>query len=194
MKSLDFITNLGYVILALVVVLILCAVWILYILFHWRKRTNSKYNYETKQNKKDETSSCSVATCGALDPVSDPAYNMRQIAGQCILLEEHLTDNRKYCKDCILKHLIHIGMLQSESLMLAGNQINKYPMMADLEDFFEAQLKSWLETENAHLGNTQVDIDAKEANRLDIATAIRMKRKELVEIYYLGAFGPDKKY
>ena len=85
-------------------------------------------------------------------------------------------------------------MLQTEALMLAGNQVNKYPMMSDLEDFFEAQLKSWLETENAHLGTAQVDLDAKEANRLDIATAIRVKRKELVEIYYLGAFGPDKKY
>jgi hypothetical protein len=135
-----------------------------------------------------------VATCGALDPVSDPAYNMRQIAGQCILLEEHLTDNRKYCKDCILKHLIHINSLCTEALMLAGNQAKKYPMMSDLEDFFEAQLKSWLDTENAHLGSSQVDLDAKEANRLDIATAIRVIRKELVEIYYLGAFGPDKKY
>jgi hypothetical protein len=188
MQSLNFIT---YVILAFVVVLTCCAVWILYILFHWRKRTNSKYNHEQKKDKK---TSCSVATCGALDPVSDPAYNMRQIAGQCILLEEHLTDNRKYCKDCILKHLIHKISLCSEALMLAGNQVTKYPMMSDLEDFFEAQLKSWLDTENAHLGTSQVDLDAKEANRLDIATAIRVKRKELVEIYYLGAFGPDKQY
>jgi len=29
---------------------------------------------------------------------------------------------------------------------------------------------------------------------MTFATAIRVKRKELVEIYYLGAFGPDKKY
>ncbi len=35
-------------------------------------------------------SSSYKSKCGAIDPVSDPAYNMRNLIKQTILLEEHL--------------------------------------------------------------------------------------------------------
>ena len=44
-----------------------------------------------------------TTTCDSLDPVSDPRYNMQQIIKQSILLEEHLTNKNKRCRDCITK-------------------------------------------------------------------------------------------
>ena len=89
-----------------------------------------------------------------------------------------------------MKHQIHIIGLISEALMLAGDKVSTYPMMSELEDFFESQLKSWLDTENNHAGDDEV----KKENRLEIATAIRVKRKELVKYYWLGEYGPGKIY
>ena len=51
---------------------------------------------ETKNNKINVGSvSCDAKTCGAIDPVSDPKYNMTQIIKQSILLEEHITNKNK---------------------------------------------------------------------------------------------------
>ena len=57
-------------------------------------------------------------TCGALDPVMDPKYNMRQIVKQSILLEEHINNERKRCIDCITKHFLHIIGLAEEAISL----------------------------------------------------------------------------
>ena len=132
------------------------------------------------------STSCSLLTCGALDPVSDPTYNMRLIAQNSLLLEEHLVDKRKYCKDCIAKHMLLNQAYVVEALMLAGNKVSEYPMMLELDDFFEAIFKSWLDTENAHTGKTDSDEDAKIQNRLDVATLLRVKRKEIIAIYILS--------
>ena len=51
-------------------------------------------NYLTNKNKEKCTT-----TCDALDPVSDPRYNMQQIIKQSILLEEHLTNKNKRCRN-----------------------------------------------------------------------------------------------
>lgn len=39
----------------------------------------------------------------ALD-LRDPRYNLREVAKQWLLLEEHLSDPEKFCRDCIVKH------------------------------------------------------------------------------------------
>lgn len=39
----------------------------------------------------------------ALD-LRDPRYNLREVTKQWLLLEEHLADPEKYCRDCIVKH------------------------------------------------------------------------------------------
>ena len=62
---------------------------------------------------------CSVSGCSSIDPVSDPKYNMQQIVKQSILLEEHLANKNKRCRDCITKHFLHIIGLAEEAQMLA---------------------------------------------------------------------------
>ena len=50
-----------------------------------------------------------------LDPVMDPAYNLREVYKQCILLEDHLANPRKRCQDCISKHCHAIEALVEEA-------------------------------------------------------------------------------
>ena len=50
-----------------------------------------------------------------LDPVMDPAYNLREVYKQCILLEDHLANPRKRCQDCISKHCHAIEALLEEA-------------------------------------------------------------------------------
>jgi hypothetical protein len=120
---------------------------------------------------------CSAATCGATDPVSDPAYNMRQIAMQCILLEEHLTVQAKYCVDCIAKHILHCHGLANEALMLASSSKDpqrEYPYMRESAVYFDALMTRWLEQRND------------EAAIAEIASELRVYRKKLVEVYIVG--------
>lgn len=50
-----------------------------------------------------------------IDPVMDPAYNLREVYKQCILLEDHLANPRKRCQDCISKHCHAIEALVEEA-------------------------------------------------------------------------------
>jgi hypothetical protein len=54
--------------------------------------------------------------------ISDPRYNLREIAKQMILLEQHLLEPKKYCPDCISKHLLTIEALAEEAQCLDTHQ------------------------------------------------------------------------
>lgn len=82
--------------------------------------------------------------CGAQDPVSDPEYNMKNIAKQSILLEEHLAEDRKYCKDCCVKHFLHIIGLAEEALWLSGKNCDNYPFLKDSVDFYNRVFDQWV--------------------------------------------------
>jgi len=112
------------------------------------------------------------ATCGATDPVSDPAYNMKEIVKQSILLEEHLVEPNKRCKDCIVKHFLHIIALGQEAQMLAGAKT--LPMLDSTPAFYEALYTQWLERKD----------DAK--TMCGIEEKLRERRKELVAAYILN--------
>lgn len=117
---------------------------------------------------------CSAATCGAADPVSDPAYNMREIAKQSILLEEHLTVDSKYCVDCVAKHLLHCHALAVEAVMLACDRVAQYPYMAQSPEFFRGLTERWLaDRDDAQL-------------RRRIAAELREYRKTVVQAYFTG--------
>lgn len=121
-------------------------------------------------------STCGAAsTCGATDPVSDPAYNMVQIAKQSILLEEHLVEPAKHCDDCIAKHFLAIIGLAEEAVMLACTRVDAYPLLASSPAFYEGLFAQWREDRHG------------EANQQRIAEALRARRKEIVAIYVLGA-------
>ena len=99
-------------------------------------------NYEFTE--KDNGESCKKNGCDSIDPVSDPKYNMRQIIKQSILLEEHLANKNKRCRDCITKHFSHIIGLAEEAVMLACSDVNSYPYMLECPDYYNDLFNSWL--------------------------------------------------
>ena len=42
-----------------------------------------------------DSHTCPLTTCGSLDPVSDPVYNMGEIAKNSLLLEDHIAIKAK---------------------------------------------------------------------------------------------------
>lgn len=51
-------------------------------------------------------------------PVLRPAFNMREIVKQLILLEDHMFHAKKRCPDCIKKHALTIEALAEECVTL----------------------------------------------------------------------------
>jgi len=54
--------------------------------------------------------------------ISDPRFNVREIAKQLILLEQHLLEKGKYCPDCITKHILTVEALADECQTLDKEQ------------------------------------------------------------------------
>ncbi len=48
----------------------------------------------------------------------DPKHNMREIAKQLILLEDHMAHKNKRCVDCITKHFLMVEALLEEAITL----------------------------------------------------------------------------
>lgn len=131
-------------------------------------------NY-TKQ--KNESGSC-TSTCDSIDPVSDPRYNMQQIIKQSILLEEHLTNKNKRCRDCITKHFLHIIGLAEEAQMLATDKINKYPMINESVILYNELFKIWIKNKNLN-GKDETYV-------LYCTDKLRDHRKQLIVIYFFN--------
>ena len=60
-----------------------------------------------------------------LDPVYDPYYNLREVCLECVALEQHLSEPRKRCYDCIGKHFWTIEKLLKESVGI--DQVAGFP-------------------------------------------------------------------
>ena len=54
--------------------------------------------------------------------LTDPRFNIREIAKQLVLLEDHLSHAYKACPDCIRKHLLTIEALAEEATALGAEQ------------------------------------------------------------------------
>ena len=133
----------------------------------------------TKSNRENTIGSCDINSCGSVDPVSDPKYNMQQIIKQSILLEEHLTNKNKRCRDCITKHFLHIIGLVEEAQMLATNKISEYPMINESVVIYTELFNIWI---NNH--------DMKDDKIiLYITDKLRDNRKKLIVVYFF-----DEKY
>lgn len=52
----------------------------------------------------------------------DPRFNLREVAKQMILLEDHLFHKNKHCRDCISKHTLYIEGLLEEALTMDTEQ------------------------------------------------------------------------
>lgn len=112
-----------------------------------------------------------------IDPVSDPAYNMKQVAKQCILLEEHIAEKSKRCRDCITKHFLHIIGLLNEAVWLSTTDLDKFPYLEESEKKFEWLFNKWLDNYTS------------EAILLQILDELRRIRKQIIAYYYFGETG-----
>jgi hypothetical protein len=121
--------------------------------------------------------SCS-STCDSIDPVSDPRYNMQQIIKQSILLEEHLTNKNKRCRDCITKHFLHIIGLAEEAQMLATDKISNYPLINESVILYNELFKIWIKNKNLN-GKDETYI-------LYCTDKLRDHRKQLIVLYFFN--------
>lgn len=137
------------------------------------KNMHLNINYK----KEKGAGSCS-SSCDSIDPVSDPRYNMQQIIKQSILLEEHLTNKNKRCRDCITKHFLHIIGLAEEAQMLATNKINKYPLINESVILYNELFKIWIKNKNLN-GKDETYI-------LYCTDKLRDHRKQLIVIYFFN--------
>lgn len=138
------------------------------------KLIKKKKNYENftimdKKPQKDDGKACTMVKCSSIDPVSDPKYNMHQIVKQSILLEEHLANKNKRCRDCITKHFSHIIGLAEEAIMLACSDIKKYPLMGELGLFYNKLFDKWLKDTSTSL---------------HVCAELRTMRKKIIQIYF----------
>jgi len=75
-------------------------------------------------------------------PVLETKFNLREICKQCILLEDHLSQNEKQCHDCIVKHFLALEGLSEEAITLDKknenpNNVQKLPeKIRDLQKFW----------------------------------------------------------
>lgn len=128
-------------------------------------------------SKQKSTGSC-TSTCDSIDPVSDPRYNMQQIIKQSILLEEHLTNKNKRCRDCITKHFLHIIGLAEEAQMLATDKINNYPLINESVILYNELFKIWIKNKNLN-GKDETYI-------LYCTDKLRDHRKQLIVLYFFN--------
>lgn len=145
---------------------------LLYSNIDYKSLTVQNNNYKINNNDSHSHNTCDVKSCGALDPVSDPKYNMQQIVKQSILLEEHLTNKNKRCRDCITKHFQHIIGLAEEAQMLASSKCSKYPLMNESVIVYNDLFKEWMKNRND------------ESKILEISDKLRIHRKKLIAIYF----------
>jgi hypothetical protein len=167
--------NIVFFILCLIIIYI-----IVYLLLYSSVKQIKFPNYDYYHNNhhdvhhshNNKKGSCDVKSCGALDPVSDPKYNMQQIVKQSILLEEHLTNKNKRCRDCITKHFQHIIGLAEEAQMLATTKCNKFPLLNESVTVYNDLFNEWFKNRDD------------EMKILEISDKLRIHRKKLIAIYF----------
>jgi len=160
--------NIVFFILCLIIIYI--SVYLL--LYSSVKQIKFPVNNNNNNHHHSNKGSCDVKSCGALDPVSDPKYNMQQIVKQSILLEEHLTNKNKRCRDCITKHFQHIIGLAEEAQMLATTKCNKYPLLSESVNIYNDLFNEWFKNRD------------NEQKILEVSDKLRIHRKKLIAIYF----------
>jgi hypothetical protein len=139
--------------------------------------------FTTNKSKQTRASNgqkqCQAHTCGALDDVNNPAYNVRETIKQTLLLEQHLAEKAKYCKSCCVKHFLLIESYLVEGIWMAGNHCKDYPKLEESVDFFKKLFDKW---------HKNMD---DEQTRLVSLTQLREWRREMVDLYYFNGKQPD---
>lgn len=116
---------------------------------------------------------CDIGKCGLdnLYPILDPKFNMREIAKQCLLLEDHLNNIKKRCFDCIRKHFLTIDAFLEEAVSLEKDNNNR--------NYYRSLFTEWVKLEK------QYAVLPLDSNNLDdISKKVRLFRKPLIEKYF----------
>jgi hypothetical protein len=84
-------------------------------------------------------------------PVLDCRFNLREICKQCILLEDHLSHDKKRCYDCCIKHFLAIEGLSEEAVTLDKTASYK-GLLKQIPDKVRGIQKFWYENpeKNSH--------------------------------------------
>jgi hypothetical protein len=115
--------------------------------------------------------SCDKSKCGALDPVLDPRYNIMELIKGSILLEDHLNQEGKRCRDCICKHFLSLVAYANEGISLAGSKINEYPGLEKAAETYAKLFDEWKKNKS--------DV----VLMIRVADSLRETRKGLMEKY-----------
>lgn len=114
------------------------------------------------ENRRTAALAAKIATLwGERLNVHDPEFNIREIAKQLALLEEHFFHPGKLCPDCVRKHLLTVEGLAEEGIALGGGN-------PGLCDTIAEAAKRWVERFNDGALPTE------------LGAAIRTVRKSLV--------------
>ena len=155
-----------------IVVLVLCNILITLLLVTQATAPTQKPYKPHNTNPYIQSESCSQNTCGAIDPVNDPDYNVREVIKNTLLIEQHLADKNKYCKQCLVKHfLISIGLLE-EGIWTAGCKCREYFMLEESLPFYNDVFNVW----KVHKDSDDV--------RLETLTKLREWRRKMIDAYY----------
>lgn len=76
-------------------------------------------------------------------PVLDCRFNLREICKQCILLEDHLSHDKKRCTDCCIKHFLALEGLCEEAVTL--DKENRHDHIRGLAEKIRQLQKMWYE-------------------------------------------------
>jgi hypothetical protein len=102
-------------------------------------------------------------------PLNSTAFNMREIAKQLILLEDHLNDEEKYCVDCIRKHFLNVEALAEEAISL---------------DDDKGEWRSYNQTLARKVRGWIIKFSDSDKARFNVSKQVRLTRKGLVEAVY----------
>lgn len=85
-------------------------------------------------------------------PVLDCRFNLREICKQSILLEDHLSHDKKRCQDCCIKHFLALEGLSEEAITL-DKDAKHLQDLKDIPDKIREIQKLWFQDpdKNSHI-------------------------------------------
>lgn len=119
---------------------------------------------KTKKEKRQERVEAKGSK--AMQPIFDPAHNLREASKQMLLLEDHLFQPPRQCPDCIRKHLLTAEALAEEAATL--DKELEWQMWTSV---LPAQYRQWL---------VALEEDGSPTRKTQIANQVRQVRKNLV--------------
>lgn len=104
---------------------------------------------------------------GKRPPLNSAEFNVREITKQLLLLEDHLSDDEKYCIDCIRKHLLTVEALAEEATMMDPDSY----LIDECKDAAK-KARDWIVKFSDGV------------SKYSLSQRIRRERKRLVEVSY----------